>query len=410
VVGHPPVVGSVDEHWEVPGRASRALFAAAVGHVLPAVARTATALGLAVYVTPQVLDVVDGRGGRGLENLLQRLARELTAAETEAVRVVTDPPIDGAELTARLLTAPSLAVELARRGVTVEIGVLAEAEFHSVYQPIVALSDRSVVGHEALLRGVVDGREIGGGDLFFVAEAAGWLDRLDRIARESAIVGATPWLGGDDLFVNVDPKSIHRPQVCLAGTERAVHDAGIAPSQLVFEVVESHAVTDRGHLFAILEHYRSLGWRVALDDVGAGWSSRSLLAAVRPDVVKLDKRLVQELPDDGARTVLRAITDLAHRFGGVVVAEGVETEQVADEVAALGVDLGQGWLFGRPVRPEPPDEEPESRWQPARPLEVSGAPTRSAPGGRARGREPRSCRPGARTARPPRVRGPATGR
>jgi EAL domain-containing protein (putative c-di-GMP-specific phosphodiesterase class I) len=98
--------------------------------------------------------------------------------------------------------------------------------------------------------------------------------------------------------------------------------------------------------------------------VGAGWSSRSLLAAVRPDVVKLDKRLVAELPDDGARTVLRALVELAHSLGAVVAAEGVETEQLADEVTALGADLGQGWLFGRPERPQPPVEEPVSRFQP----------------------------------------------
>jgi EAL domain-containing protein (putative c-di-GMP-specific phosphodiesterase class I) len=353
------------QNWEVPGPAVRALLATTIGHVLPAVARTATALGLTVYSSPGMLDVIDERGGRGLDRLFHRLARELTGAETDAVRIATDPPRDGgAELAARLLTAPTLAVELARRGITVEVGVLAEAEFWSVYQPIVALSDRSVVAHEALLRGVVDGREVGGGDLFFVAEAAGWLHRLDRIGRESAITGAGPWLGTADLHVNFDPTSIFRPQVCLASTERAVHDAGIAASQLVFEVVESSAIADRGHLVSVLEHYRSLGWRVALDDVGAGWSSLSLLAAVRPEVVKLDKRLVQELPDDGVRTVLRALVELAHSLGAVVVAEGVETERLADEVTALGADLGQGWLFGRPVRPQPPVEEPEGRWQP----------------------------------------------
>lgn len=352
------------QNWEVPGRASRALLATTIGHVLPHVARTAKALGLVVDSAPHVVDVLDERGGRGLERLFQKLARELTGAETEAVRVVTDPPDDGAVLTARLLTAPTLAVELARRGVTVEVGVLAEAEFWSVYQPIVSLADRSVVAHEALLRGLVDGREVGGGDLFFVAESAGWLHRLDRIGRESAITGAAPWLGTDDLFVNFNPTSIYRPQVCLASTERVAHDAGIDPHQLVFEVVESHAIADRGHLVSVLEHHRSLGWRVALDDVGAGWSSLSLLAAVRPEVVKLDKGLVQELPDDGARTVLKAVTDLAHQLGAVVVAEGIETEQLAEEVAALGADLGQGWLFGRPVRREPPAEELEGRWQP----------------------------------------------
>jgi EAL domain-containing protein (putative c-di-GMP-specific phosphodiesterase class I) len=370
-VSHPASVGTIcggvcgcRQNWEVPGRATHALIATSIGHVLPAISRTATALGLTVFSSPQLLDIVDDPDGRRLARLFQRLARELTAAETEALRVVTDPPPEGAALTARLLTAPTLAVELARRGITVEVGVLAEAEFWSVYQPIVSLADRSVVAHEALLRGVVDGREVGGGDLFFVAEQAGWLHRLDRIGRESAIAGAVPWLGGDDLFVNFNPASIYRPQVCLASTERVVHDTGIAPSQLVFEVVESHAIADRGHLVSVLEHYRSLGWRVALDDVGSGWSSLSLLAAVRPDVVKLDKRLVQELPDDGARTVLKAVTELAHQLGAVVVAEGVETERIADEVTALGADLGQGWLFGRPVRPQPPVEEAEGRWQP----------------------------------------------
>jgi EAL domain-containing protein (putative c-di-GMP-specific phosphodiesterase class I) len=350
--------------WEVPAPATRALLAASVGHVLPAIARAAEAIGLSVYSSPQLLDLVDDRGGRRLALLFERLARVLTDAEAGALRVVTDPPADDAALTARLLTAPTLAVELARRGVTVEVGVLAEAEFWSAYQPIVSLADRTVVAHEALLRGVVDGREIGGGDLFFVAEQAGWLPRLDRIGRESAVAGAESWLGADDLYVNFQPAAIFRPQVCLASTARAVEEAGIAPGQLVFEVVESHAMADRGHLVSVLEHFRSLGWRVALDDVRAGWSSLSLLTAVRPDVVKLDKRVVQALPDDGARAVLKAVTDLAHQLGAVVVAEGVENEQLADEVTALGADLGQGWLFGRAVPRGTPAEQRGARWQP----------------------------------------------
>jgi EAL domain-containing protein (putative c-di-GMP-specific phosphodiesterase class I) len=350
--------------WDVPGAAARVLLATSIGHVLPAVARTATSLNLDVSSAPHLVEVFDPKGGRGIDRLFQRLARELTAAELEAVRVATDPPEGGPARTARLLTAPSLAVELARRGVTVEVGVLAEAEFWSAYQPIVTLADRSVIAHEALLRGLVDGREVGGGDLFFVAESAGWLARLDRIGRESAITGAMPWIGDADLFINFNPTSIYRAQVCLASTEQVAHASGLAPAQLVFEVVESHAIADRGHLVSVLEHYRSLGWRVALDDVGAGYSSLSLLAAVRPEVVKLDKGLVQGLPDDGARTVLKAIADLAHQLGAVVVAEGIETEQLAEEVAALGADLGQGWLFGHPVRPERPAEEQASSFQP----------------------------------------------
>ena len=385
-VRHPATVESVRNaaggrrhSWDVPAPATRALLATSMGHVLPPIARTAEALGLTVSSTPQLLDLVDPRGGRGLALLFQRLARVLTDAEAEALRVVTDPPGNGDALTMRLMTAPTLAVELARRGVTVEVGVLAEAELWSAYQPVVSLADRSVVAHEALLRGAVDGREIGGGDLFFVAERAGWLHRLDRIARESAIAGAESWLGSDDLYVNFSPNSLYRPQVCLASTERAVDDAGIAPGQLVLEVVESSAVADRGHLMSAVDHFRALGWRVAVDGVGAGWSGLSLLTAVRPDVVKLDKRLVQDLPDERARTVLRAVTETAHSLDAVVVAEGVETERLAEEVAALGADLGQGWLFGRPARRGPSPDETGSRWQPvARPVAgpvVSAVPT-----------------------------------
>jgi len=359
------------QQWQLPGRVERALIATPIGHILPAVARTARSMGLSVEASSRMLDVVDVRGGRWLDRLFARLAHELTDAETQVVRVATDPPADDAAFAAALLTAPTLAVELARRGITAEIGVLAEAEFWSVYQPIVSLADRAKVAYEALLRGLVDGREAPGADLFFVAESAGWLHHLDRIGREAAVAGAAGWLGEADLFVNFAPHSIFRAQVCLASTERAAHDAGIAPGRLVLEVTETDALADRGHLDAVLEHVRSVGWRVALAEVGAGWSSRTLLGAVRPEVVKLDRGLVRQLPDDGARTMIRAVVDQAHALGAVVVAEGVETERLAQEVTALGADLGQGWLFGRPSRPRAAVEEPVTGWQP-----VSPVPTR----------------------------------
>jgi EAL domain-containing protein (putative c-di-GMP-specific phosphodiesterase class I) len=355
------VTGPVDvvrPTWETPQRARRLLLASTLGHVLPSISRIAGAMGLRIGTAPGLLDIVDDEGGRRIDRLLQRLARELTAAETEAVRVTADPPADGVALATRLLTAPTLAVELARRGVTVEMALLTEAELWPVYQPIMSLASGAMVGHEALLRGRVDGREVGGGDLFFLAERAGWLDRLDRLAREAAIAGAAGWLGGADLYVNSNPAAVHRPSVCLASTERAVHDSGISPGQLVFEVVASHAVTDREHLLSVLEHHRSLGWRFALDDVHVGWSSLALVSVVRPDVLKLSRTLVARLHEPGPQAIARALTELTHLQGGLVVAEGIESELMADQARAVGADLGQGWLFGRPVRPEP-ESEPE---------------------------------------------------
>jgi EAL domain-containing protein (putative c-di-GMP-specific phosphodiesterase class I) len=358
-VGHPAgVPGTISasrrrEIWPLPEVATRLLMASPVESVLPAVAGIARSVGLSVYRADGLLDLTDERDGVGVELLFDRLSRELTTAEAEVVRVAADPPGEYTALVTRLLTAPTLAVELARRGITAEVGVLAEAELWSVYQPIVALDGGAVVAHEALLRGLVDGREIGGGDLFFVAESADWLPRLDRIGRECAVAGAAPWLGGADLFVNTHPASVHRPAADLESTRQLLADAGLAPERLVIEVAEPSAVAEHGHLLSVLEQYRALGWRVALDDVAAGWASRELLATVRPDVVKLGKPLVQALPDEGARTMVRWVVEAAHRVGAQVVAEGVEDARAAEQVAELGADLGQGWFFGRPAVLEP---------------------------------------------------------
>ncbi|WP_245794290.1 EAL domain-containing protein [Geodermatophilus nigrescens] len=344
------------ETWDLPEAATRVLLASPAEHVLPDVAAVARAVGLSVFSAPGVLDLSDERDGLRVELFFDRISRELTGAEAESVRVATDPANEYTALVRGLLTAPTLAQELARRGVTAEVGVLAEAELWSAYQPIVDLADRSVVAHEALLRADSDGRAVDGGDLFFVADSAGWLPRLDRVGRECAIAGAAGWLGGADLFVNTQPTSVLQPGADLASTVEALEAAGIAPGQLVLEVGERAAVADRGHLLAVLEAFRERGWRVALDEVAAGWSSASLLDVVRPEVVKLGRALVSALPDDGARAVVRTVAAHAHALGAVVVAEGVETEQAAEEVAALGADLGQGWLFGRPAAPVPAGE------------------------------------------------------
>src|SRR5918997_6728605 len=114
-VSHPARVGTIcggvcgcRQNWEVPGPATRALMATSIGHVLPTISRLAKAMGMTVHSAPQLVDVVDDRGGRTLDLLFQRLARELTGAETEAVRIATDPAV-GQGLSARLLGAPTLA-------------------------------------------------------------------------------------------------------------------------------------------------------------------------------------------------------------------------------------------------------------------------------------------------------------
>ena len=297
--------------------------------------------------------------------------RALSSVEADEVRcLVADAAIPDAALLAQAMAAPTLRTAGARLAHADLLPLFEDehAAFHAVYQPIVDLTTGRTVAHEALLRATAaDGAPVYPDVLFPAAEAAGWTHVLDRIGRTTALHQAGPWLGEDLLFINFVPTSIYRPQVCLRTTEKAAQEAGLALSQLVFEVTESHQVQDLDHLDAVFAYYRERGCRVALDDLGAGYSSLNMLVRLQPDFVKLDREIVQALPDAVSSAVVAAIVSITHAYGGVVLAECVETAEQAQAARDLGVDLAQGWHFGRPVRREAPARPRAAAVEPARP-------------------------------------------
>ena len=218
------------------------------------------------------------------------------------------------------------------------------------YQPIVELRSRRVRGYESLFRGVCSRGELTGDQLLAAARAGGWQHQLDRVGRQEGIRNAAPWLGDQFLFLNALPSSLCRPTTSLDATAWTARRLGVPFEQLVFELVECDQVTDLEKLVALLAPYRERGAKVAIDDVGAGYSSLNLLAALQPDVVKIDRELTRRLPEPGARSVVRAVVGMADELDATVVGEGVETDGQAEALLALGVDWGQGWLFGHPSR------------------------------------------------------------
>lgn len=334
------------------GRGTLVLVATRVNHTGGALRSLALRHGAKVQeVVPGVLALETD----GADSLIAEACRELTPIETQEVRclVMEDPDLASASVVARAMTAPTLA-EAGARVEHADLVPLFEDEercFYSEYQPIVDLSDGEVFGYEALLRAeTVAGDRVMPDALFPAAEAAGWTHLLDRVGRTTALRGAGSWLRDESLFINFIPTSIYRPEVCLRTTEAAARDAGIRLDQVVFEVTEGHKVDDLAHLERVFDYYRSRKCRVALDDLGAGYSSLNLLVRLQPDIVKLDKEIVQDLPGPIGTAVVAAIVDIVHAYGGSVLAECVETTGQAEAASALGVDLAQGWLFGRPER------------------------------------------------------------
>jgi EAL domain-containing protein (putative c-di-GMP-specific phosphodiesterase class I) len=235
------------------------------------------------------------------------------------------------------------AVQLAR---VLHLGLV-----RSVYQPVVDIVDQRVIGFEALTR-VGSGRFENIEMLFKAAEANDALWSLERLCRRKALEGL-PQLGGDQLlFLNIEPDSIHDPQ--LAGPQflEGLADAGLSPRQVVLELTEHSAVKDFVAFRCTLERFRALGFRLAMDDVGSGYAGLQAIAEIAPDFIKADMQLVRGIHES---SIKRELIDTIRRFsdstGITLVAEGVESPEELAALVAVGVRCAQGYLFARPGSP-----------------------------------------------------------
>jgi EAL domain-containing protein (putative c-di-GMP-specific phosphodiesterase class I) len=223
------------------------------------------------------------------------------------------------------------------------------------FQPIVDCgSPDRLFAHECLTRGLDgDGSLVPPDRLFNAARATGQILELDRAARLKAIDTVARLDISQTVFININPHSILEPSECVEGALKAVLDRQLDPRQFVFEVVESDQIGENPQLQTTLEHYREAGFRVALDDVGAGYNSLNLLASIKPDFVKIDRGLVQGIEQDRYKAHVAAkLLELSRDLGVRSVVEGIETESQWHWSRDHGADFAQGFYFGKPT-PEP---------------------------------------------------------
>ncbi len=232
-----------------------------------------------------------------------------------------------------------------------------EGRLTTHFQPIVEAGDPGgkVFAYECLLRGLdTAGDLVSPGAMFEVAEASGLLFNLDRDARIAAIRRAAEHGIESNIFINFNPTSIYDPAYCLRSTMKEFEKTTLRPEQVIFEITEGHRVKDIRHLLNIVDFYRDAGFRIALDDLGAGYSSLSLLNNLRPDFVKLDIDLVRDVGADPYKARVAAkILEMANSLDVAVVAEGVESEEEWRWLDEHGADYLQGFLFARPGSPPP---------------------------------------------------------
>ena len=231
--------------------------------------------------------------------------------------------------------------------------LLRERAIEPVFQPILELAGGEIVGYEALARGPEDGSLHFPDRLFGVARRVGLLEEVDLLARRRALESAVAagLTGPMALFVNVEPGAVGREPPIPSPALGCLGERGVTP---VVEITERALTDDPAGLLAYADWIHEAGWHVALDDVGANPDSLALMPFLRPEVVKLDLRLVQERPDEAVAETMTAVTAYAERTGAAIVAEGVETAAHERMARSLGAGLVQGYRYARPGPLRPP--------------------------------------------------------
>jgi diguanylate cyclase (GGDEF)-like protein len=246
---------------------------------------------------------------------------------------------------------------------------LREAMEHSqlemFYQPIIDVRRNCISGFEALARWRHPVKGMVPPALFIpVAEDCGLIVQLGEWALKQACREAVKWPGNFRVAVNLSPIQVTLPDFA-AMVESILAETGLAPERLELEITERIFLADQEHTIATLRRIKALGVRIALDDFGTGYSSLGYLRSFPFDKIKVDRAFVSDVTRRNDYVVIvQAITSIAGALGMMTTAEGVETADQRQFLAALGCDEMQGYLFSAPV---PVEQIPElvTKWSAA---------------------------------------------
>ncbi|WP_158301884.1 GGDEF domain-containing protein [Paenibacillus mesophilus] len=231
------------------------------------------------------------------------------------------------------------------------LSILEHQTIHAVYQPIVSLADGSIFGYESLTRGPEGTDFESPVELFKFAEGEGLLYTLDRLAREKAVAGCADLHKEQRVFINIPAHVIHDPHFTPGRTLRLLKERGLSPHNVVFEITERSSIEDFSTAKKILQHYRSQGYQIAIDDAGAGYSSLQAIAELHPDYIKVDRSLIHNIHKDKIKEhMLETFVAFADKMNIRIIAEGIEQADELFKLMQMGIHFGQGYLLARPAR------------------------------------------------------------
>jgi len=227
--------------------------------------------------------------------------------------------------------------------------IIDERRLTPLFQPIVDLAQGRIYGFEGLIRGPADSPLHSPLQLFSAAEAFGLRQDVEHLARQVTLQRYWQLALPGRLFLNVSPECLLLPTSSPGRTLDYIREIGIDPARIVIELTENQPTFDFDLMREAVCHYRDMGFSIAIDDLGQGFSSLRLWSELRPEFVKIDRHFVGGADgDDVKRQFLHSIQEIARSVGCTVIAEGIETPGEMAAVAVAGITLGQGYGFARP--------------------------------------------------------------
>lgn len=227
-------------------------------------------------------------------------------------------------------------------------GVEEPFPFSMAFQPIVDVNARRIFAYEALVRGL-EGESAASILERVTAENRYRFDQSCRVKAIELAVKLNLQQTGAMLSINFMPGAVYSPAACIQLTLKTATRLGFPLDRIIFEITESEEIVDRQHLLGIVDEYRKHGFRMAMDDFGAGYAGLNVLADMRIEIVKLDMGLIRKIQErPAALAIVRSMVDLCRTMKIDIIAEGIETVEEFRAVRGCGVNLMQGFLFAHP--------------------------------------------------------------
>ena len=240
--------------------------------------------------------------------------------------------------------------------------IIQSESLSALFQPILDMGSASVIGYEGLIRGPSDSPLHSPVALFKLARECNRVAEVEYLCRRIVLESFARLGGKGKVFLNISPDVLLQQDWKTGQTLQCIQQVGLQPQQVIIEITENAPTTDYRLLREAVHHYRNMGFEIAIDDLGEGFSGLRLWSELRPNYVKVDMHFIQGINLDPLKLqFVRSIQEIANKSGARVIAEGIETEAELIAVRDLGIAFGQGYHIARPHPYPALESKPEIR-------------------------------------------------